>query len=91
MHSASLPSSHIGANHAQGLLLKGYTHICIHPIEPNEDTGITSFCHEPIALTKNNGIWIQSGAQRHIEFEHQDAPAAIQSAERSEQRILFTV
>ena len=67
-------------------MLKGYTHICIHPIDPDDDTGTPRFCHEPIALSRPHGTWIQKGAQRHVEREHGDAPASIESAERAEKR-----
>ena len=67
-------------------MLKGYTHICIHPIDPDDDTGTPRFCHEPIALIRPHGTWIQTGAQRHVEREHGDAPASIESAERAEKR-----
>ena len=70
----------------QTLLLKGYTHICIHPIEDDAETGTERICHEPLALTRPHGTWVQTGAQRHIEREHREAPAAVQSTERKEVR-----
>ena len=67
-------------------MLKGYTHICIHPIEDDAETGTERICHEPLALTRPHGTWVQTGAQRHIEREHREAPAAVQSTERKEVR-----
>ena len=71
---------------SQQLLLAGYTHICSFPLEPNEDTGAAQFCHHPLVLTRPNGTWIQTVAQRHLEQDHPDDPAAVESVERQEGR-----
>eukprot|EP00966_Prymnesium_polylepis_P008497 196000-Prymnesium_polylepis.1 len=45
---------------SQNLLLKGYTHICIYPLEAHADTGEPQFCHEPLMLSKTSGgTWLQ--------------------------------
>ena len=63
---------------SQNLLLKGYTHICIYPLEAHADTGEPQFCHEPLRLsTTSAGTWLQIQGQRHKEREHPESQAAI--------------
>ena len=71
---------------SQQLLLSGYTHICTYALDPDEETGAAQHCHEPLLLTRPGGTWIQTVAQRHLEQWHPDDPAAVESAERQDER-----
>ena len=71
---------------SQTLLLAGYTHICTFPLEADTETGQPRYCHEPLPLTRPNGTWIQTVAQRHLENEHPTDPAAIEAKEREDSR-----
>jgi hypothetical protein len=75
----------VGNPRSQALMLKGYTHICVHPLDPDEDTGAPRFCHEPLVCSRPSGTWIQTIAQRHLESEHSDAKASIQASKRKEE------
>eukprot|EP00966_Prymnesium_polylepis_P175418 4059513-Prymnesium_polylepis.1 len=63
-------------NRSQNLMIKGYTHICVFPIQPTE-SGNMQYCHEPLKLTKTGGgTWIVTQGERHMVREHPASDAS---------------
>jgi hypothetical protein len=74
---------------AQGLMLKGYTHVCIVEEEAEGDEGeqVIKPCHFPFGLTKSTGgSWVYTQAARHMKDEHPDGAIAKASVKRETER-----
>ena len=66
---------------ALALLLKDYTHVCTAPRDSDGKP-----CNVPLKLTKPNGTWITTVANRHVENDeqHQQHPISVAKRQKKE-------